>query len=61
MQKMFDVIIPIRSKSKELKNKNILPFSGKTILVNYTIKKLLNLKKIRRVYVLTDLKNIKIY
>ncbi len=51
---MFDVIIPIRSKSKELKNKNILPFSGKTILVNYTIKKLLNLKKIRRVYVLTD-------
>jgi len=54
MQKMFDVIIPIRSKSKELKNKNILPFSGKTILVNYTIKKLLNLKKIRRVYVLTD-------
>ena len=33
MQKMFDVIIPIRSKSKELKNKNILPFSGKTILL----------------------------
>lgn len=54
MQKIFDVIIPIRSKSKELKNKNILPFSGKTILVNYTIKKLLNLKKIRRIYVLTD-------
>ena len=26
MLKMFDVIIPIRSKSKELKNKNILPF-----------------------------------
>mgnify|MGYP001412881337 FL=1 len=59
MQKMFDVIIPIRSKSKELKNKNILPFSGKTILVNYTIKKLLNLKKIRRVYVLTDSKKYK--
>ncbi len=56
---MFDVIIPIRSKSKELKNKNILPFSGKTILVNYTIKKLLNLKKIRRVYVLTDSKKYK--
>ena len=51
---MFDVIIPIRSKSKELKNKNILPFSGKTILVNYTIKKLLNIKKIRKIYVLTD-------
>ena len=59
MQKMFDVIIPIRSKSKELKNKNILPFSGKTILVNYTIKKLLNLKKIIRVYVLTDSKKYK--
>ena len=54
MQKLFDVIIPIRSKSKELKNKNILPFSGKTILVNYTIKKLLNIKEIRRIYVLTD-------
>tara|TARA_E500000178_G_C17036389_1_gene763647 strand:+ start:2781 stop:3482 length:702 start_codon:yes stop_codon:yes gene_type:complete len=54
MQKLFDVIIPIRSKSKELKNKNILPFSGKTILVNYTIKKILNIKEIRRIYVLTD-------
>lgn len=54
MQKIFDVIIPIRSRSKELKNKNILPFLGKTILVNYTIKKLLNLKEIRRIYVLTD-------
>ena len=43
--KMFDVIIPIRSKSKGLKNKNILPFLGKTILVNYTIKKLINIKK----------------
>ena len=54
MQKVFDVIIPIRSKSRGLKNKNILPFSGKTILVNYTIKKLLNIKEIRRIYVLTD-------
>ena len=45
MQKVFDVIIPIRSKSRGLKNKNILPFSGKTILVNYTIKKLLNIKE----------------
>ena len=54
MQKIFDVIIPIRSKSSELKNKNILPFSGRTILVNYTIKKLLNIKKIRKIYVLTD-------
>ena len=51
---MFDVIIPIRSKSKGLKNKNILPFLGKTILVNYTIKKLINIKTIRRIYVLTD-------
>tara|TARA_A100001015_G_scaffold258860_1_gene302391 strand:+ start:2141 stop:2842 length:702 start_codon:yes stop_codon:yes gene_type:complete len=59
MQKMFDVIIPIRSKSKGLKNKNILPFSGKTILVNYTIKKLLNIKEIRRIYVLTDSENYK--
>ena len=51
---MFDVIIPIRSKSKGLKNKNILPFLGKTILVNHTIKKLINIKSIRRIYVLTD-------
>ena len=56
---MFDVIIPIRSKSRGLKNKNILPFSGKTILVNYTIKKLLNIKEIRRIYVLTDSENYK--
>lgn len=59
MQKIFDVIIPIRSKSKELKNKNILPFSGKTILVNYTIKKLLKIEEIRKVYVLTDSENYK--
>ena len=59
MQKVFDVIIPIRSKSRGLKNKNILPFSGKTILVNYTIKKLLNIKEIRRIYVLTDSENYK--
>ena len=59
MQKLFDVIIPIRSKSKELKNKNILPFSGKTILVNYTIKKILNIKEIRKIYVLTDSENYK--
>lgn len=59
MQKIFDVIVPIRSKSEELKNKNILPFSGKTILVNYTIKKLLKIKEIRKIYVLTDSENYK--
>jgi len=53
---MFDVIIPLRSKSKGLKNKNILPFAKKVNLANFTIKKIVNIKKIRKVYVLTDSK-----
>jgi len=42
---MFDVIIPLRSGSKGLKNKNIKMF-GDDNLVNHTIKKLLNIKDI---------------
>lgn len=53
---MFDVIIPLRSRSQGLKNKNILPFIKNFNLANYTIKKLLNIKKIRKIYILTDSK-----
>ena len=51
---MFDVIIPIRSNSVGLKNKNILKFKNKENLTNYTINKLLNIKKIRKIFILTD-------
>ena len=51
---MFDAIIPLRSKSKGLKNKNILLFKNNVNLVNYTLKKLINIKKIKKIYILTD-------
>ena len=51
---MFEAIIPLRSKSRGLKNKNILPFKKRVHLVNFTIKKLLDIKKINKIYVLTD-------
>ncbi len=51
---MFEAIIPLRSKSKGLKNKNILLFKNKINLVNYTLKKLINIKKIKKIYILTD-------
>lgn len=50
---MFDVIIPIRSGSTGLKNKNILQFSG-DYLVNFLIKKIIRIKLIRRIFILTD-------
>ena len=56
---MFDVIIPIRSNSVGLKNKNILKFKNKENLTNYTINKLLNIKKIRKIFILTDSDNYK--
>ena len=51
---MFEAIIPLRSKSRGLKNKNILLFKKRVNLVNFTIKKLIDIKKIKRIYILTD-------
>ena len=51
---MFEAIIPLRSNSKGLKNKNILFFKKKINLVNYTLKKIINIKKIRKIHILTD-------
>ena len=56
---MFDVIIPLRSKSKGLRNKNILPFVKRANLANFTIQKLTKIKKINKIFVLTDSKNYK--
>ena len=50
---MFDVIIPLRSGSKGLKNKNIKNFTGDN-LANFTIKKLIKIKEIRKIFILTD-------
>ncbi len=50
---MFDIIIPLRSGSKGITNKNIKNFN-KDILVNYLIKKIINLKDINRIFILTD-------
>ncbi len=55
----FDVIIPLRSKSEGLKNKNILKFSNNDNLTNYTIKKIINFKLINKIYILTDSKKYK--
>jgi len=46
-------IIPARSGSKGLKNKNILPFNGKP-LIYYTIQAALKTKKITKIIVITD-------
>ena len=51
---MFEAIIPLRSKSRGLKNKNILPFKNKVNLVNHTLNKLIKIKKIKKIYILTD-------
>ena len=51
---MFEAIIPLRSNSKGLKNKNILLFKKKINLVNYTLKKIINIKKIKKIHILTD-------
>ena len=50
---MFDVVIPIRSGSKEIKNKNIKKFNRDN-LTNLLLKKIINLKDINRIFILTD-------
>jgi CMP-N-acetylneuraminic acid synthetase len=51
---MFEAIIPLRSKSRGLKNKNILLFKNRVNLVNYTLNKLIKIKEIKKIYILTD-------
>lgn len=51
---MFEAIIPLRSKSRGLKNKNILFFKDRVNLVNYTLNKLIKIKEIKKIYILTD-------
>ena len=51
-------IVPVRSGSKRLKNKNILKFGNKP-LINHTIDKLNSLKSITKIVVSTDYKNLK--
>lgn len=50
---MFDVIIPLRSGSRGIKNKNIIKFQSSN-LVNYTLKKVINIKEINRIFILTN-------
>ena len=50
----FNIIIPIRSKSKGIKNKNIVNFQKNINLTNFTLKKLIGIKQIKKIYVLTD-------
>ena len=41
----FNILIPIRSKSRGLKNKNIINFQKNINLTNFTLNKLLKIKK----------------
>tara|TARA_B100001057_G_C22741836_1_gene908075 strand:- start:364 stop:1053 length:690 start_codon:yes stop_codon:yes gene_type:complete len=51
---MFEAIIPLRSKSRGLRNKNIMLFKKRLNLVNFTLKKLIDIKEIRKIFILTD-------
>jgi CMP-N,N'-diacetyllegionaminic acid synthase len=53
-------IIPIRSRSKGLKNKNILKFKNEKYLINYVIKKIIKLKIFEKIYILTDSNSYKL-
>ena len=50
---MFDIIIPLRSGSSGLKDKNILKFKNE-YLVNFLIKKIIKIKLINKIFILTD-------
>lgn len=51
---IFDVIIPIRAKSKGLVNKNIKNFINDRHLTNHLLNKIIKFKKINKIYVITD-------
>ena len=55
---MFDVIIPLRSGSKGLKDKNIRKVNNKS-LITHLISKLVKISEIRRIFILTDSKEYK--
>lgn len=55
---MFDAIVPLRSGSKSIKNKNIIRFENGN-LANFTINKLLKIKLIKKIYILTDSESYK--
>ena len=55
---MFDAIIPLRSGSKGIKNKNLKKINKDT-LINHLIKKLIKIKDINRIFILTDSNNYK--
>tara|TARA_S200000501_G_scaffold43916_1_gene35545 strand:+ start:2594 stop:3283 length:690 start_codon:yes stop_codon:yes gene_type:complete len=55
---MFTAIVPLRSGSKGIKNKNLVSFKNHS-LANFTIKKLLKIKLIDKIYILTDSVNYK--
>lgn len=50
---MFNVIIPLRANSKGIKNKNILRIQ-KDILINFLLKKIIKIKLINKIFILTD-------
>ena len=56
---MFDVIIPLIPRSKGLRNKNIMPFITRINFANFTIRKLAKIKKINKIFALTDSKSYK--
>lgn len=50
---MVSAVIPVRAGSRRLKNKNLAPFAGKSLL-EYKIEQLKKVKKIDRIYVSSD-------
>ena len=58
MKKKIICIIPARSGSKRIPNKNIIKFYGKPIIL-YAIKKTLKTKLFKQIYVSTDSSKIK--
>jgi N-acylneuraminate cytidylyltransferase len=50
----FNILIPLRSKSEGLRNKNILKYNNNINLANHTIKKLLKIPDVNKIFILTD-------